>query len=397
MPFPCTSKPFPTGIHRLPSCCAKDGVRAGKSENARWPTSRNGPKAGPTPCAVCCGTNPLLVGRCLRHRAFPTPRPCRRSARHTAEAGSGADHRPRRSCARDRVVAIIVARVPDPGSGPATARVLPGPRRGIRWPTRWIWVPWTGTTCMRPWTGCQRARSGSNRAWPGGISKKAPCDLTPVCVEGHHCPLAKRGYSRDGRKGKAADRIRVAVRPGRLSRGDGFAGPEAAGTLRAVEGRSGGRPGNADRGACAQAGDPAGSYGEAAGTHRCGNAAGEAAPERKDRTGPRGWAGSSAGTGWPDISRGGSTLGAGSTAGATLRGRPTQGPAQTHRQGLARAQLPHPAHRPCHHHPQPVNASPGLLTCRTKPSVCPACRCSPVPGNQFLIHRNNQHNQWDNP
>ena len=28
------------------------------------------------------------------------------------------------------------------------------------------------------------------------------CDLTPVYFEGSKCPLAKRGYSRDGRRGK---------------------------------------------------------------------------------------------------------------------------------------------------------------------------------------------------
>ena len=41
-------------------------------------------------------------------------------------------------------------------------------------------------------------------------------DLTSVWMEGRSCPLARRGHSRDGKKGQAADRVRPAVQPGRL-------------------------------------------------------------------------------------------------------------------------------------------------------------------------------------
>ena len=36
-------------------------------------------------------------------------------------------------------------------------------------------------------------------------------DVSSSYMEGHCCPLAKRGYSRDGRKRHAADRLRPAL------------------------------------------------------------------------------------------------------------------------------------------------------------------------------------------
>ena len=46
-------------------------------------------------------------------------------------------------------------------------------------------------------------------------ARMALFDLSSSWLEGSHCPLAARGYSRDGKKGKPADRVRAARRPRR--------------------------------------------------------------------------------------------------------------------------------------------------------------------------------------
>src|ERR1039457_1804539 len=61
------------------------------------------------------------------------------------------------------------------------------------------------TTCTRRWTGC---RAGRRPPMPGPPARAANpqrmalFDLSSSWLEGTHCPLGKRGYSRDGKKGK---------------------------------------------------------------------------------------------------------------------------------------------------------------------------------------------------
>ena len=61
------------------------------------------------------------------------------------------------------------------------------------------------TMCTRRWTGCWTARTpieaglAGRHLREGGI---AMFDLSSSWVEGSHCELAARGYSRDGKKGR---------------------------------------------------------------------------------------------------------------------------------------------------------------------------------------------------
>src|SRR5450756_668507 len=62
--------------------------------------------------------------------------------------------------------------------------------------------------CTRRWTGSPPARTGSRQSWsgptwPGAANpdRLALFDLSSSWVTGRHCPLAARGYSRDGKKG----------------------------------------------------------------------------------------------------------------------------------------------------------------------------------------------------
>ena len=87
-------------------------------------------------------------------------------------------------------------------------------------------------------------------------------DLTSVHMEGRRCPLAQRGYSRDGRRGKLqiefgllcdAEGRPVAVggvrRQHRGSGHRGRAGRQAQAPLRVLQGGVGGRSRDVDRGA----------------------------------------------------------------------------------------------------------------------------------------------------
>ena len=59
-------------------------------------------------------------------------------------------------------------------------------------------------TSTRRWTGWASARSASRRAWRAGYLADGDLvfyDLSSSYFEGHRCPLAALGYSRDGRRG----------------------------------------------------------------------------------------------------------------------------------------------------------------------------------------------------
>ena len=59
------------------------------------------------------------------------------------------------------------------------------------------------------WTGWSTGRTRSRRSWPAATSARSPTRRGWRCstcrrswLEGRRCPLAARGYSRDGKKGK---------------------------------------------------------------------------------------------------------------------------------------------------------------------------------------------------
>ena len=112
---------------------------------------------------------------------------------------------PQRSPERDRAVAMIVARVLQPGSKLATARGL---------------AEATATDTLAETLGLGRLDEDDLYAamdWLLGRQDRIEralakrhlkegalvlYDLTPVYLEGRKCPLAKRGHSRDGKRGK---------------------------------------------------------------------------------------------------------------------------------------------------------------------------------------------------
>ena len=68
----------------------------------------------------------------------------------------------------------------------------------------WGWRARTRMTCTPRWTGCSSARTGSRIASPPAISRDGEMvlyDVSSSYFEGRTCPLARLGYSRDGKRG----------------------------------------------------------------------------------------------------------------------------------------------------------------------------------------------------
>ena len=130
---------------------------------------------------------------------------------------------------RERAIALIVARILAPGSKLATARGLAArpPQRDSLAEMLGDSRASTKTSSTPPWTGCSSAKAPSRSVWPNAhLSDGALVlyDLTSTYLEGRCCPLAKRGYSRDGRRDKLqivfgllCNRERVARSPSRCS------------------------------------------------------------------------------------------------------------------------------------------------------------------------------------
>ena len=106
---------------------------------------------------------------------------------------------------RDLALALIISRVVAPASKLSTltwwADTTLGADLGVA--TR---PPMTST---RRWTGWTTGRTRSRPGWrarhlapEANPSRMALFDLSSSWLEGRHCPLAARGYSRDGKKGK---------------------------------------------------------------------------------------------------------------------------------------------------------------------------------------------------
>ena len=112
---------------------------------------------------------------------------------------------PQRSPERDRVVALVVARVLDPSSKLATARGLAEAtaRDSLAETLGLGAVDEDDLYAAMDWL-LQRQdrieRALAKRHLAQGA--RVLYDLTSVSLEGRRCPLAKRGYSRDAKKGK---------------------------------------------------------------------------------------------------------------------------------------------------------------------------------------------------
>lgn len=115
---------------------------------------------------------------------------------------------------RDLVMAMIAGRVLQPASKLATTRLLDttslGPALGVAEATEDELYAAMDWLLERQ----QSIEEGLARRYltPGGV---VLYDLTSTYVEGEHCPLAKRGYSRDGKPGKQQ------IEFGLLTNGDG--------------------------------------------------------------------------------------------------------------------------------------------------------------------------------
>ena len=107
-----------------------------------------------------------------------------------------------RSPQRDRVVAMIVARVLDPGSRLATARGLAeaSARDSLADTLGLGAVDEDDLYAAMDWLGERQGRIERGLAkrhlQPGAL---VLYDLTSVYLEGRHCPLAQRGHSREGK------------------------------------------------------------------------------------------------------------------------------------------------------------------------------------------------------
>ena len=113
------------------------------------------------------------------------------------------DRRPSRM--RSLAMAMIASRVLDPRSKLATARGLGSETQADTLARSSASRTLAKTSSTGPWTGCSGARSASSGTLAARHIEDGSlvlCDLTSVYFEGAKCPLAKRGYSRDGKRGK---------------------------------------------------------------------------------------------------------------------------------------------------------------------------------------------------
>ena len=107
---------------------------------------------------------------------------------------------------RDLALALIISRVLRPASKLATLSWWADTTLGVD-----LGIADASTDeAIRRWTGCSPARTPSRRnslpahlAPAANPARMAYFDLSSSWMEGSHCPLAARGYSRDGKKGKA--------------------------------------------------------------------------------------------------------------------------------------------------------------------------------------------------
>ena len=259
-------KSSPTVTLLPPSCCAKAGVKASASANAPSPTSPTGQKPRSTRSADSSRTNPCSAPT----DAFDIIR-SKPHGHVAAVLGTlrklGLDRMlSARPCPeRERVVALIAARVLGPVSKLATARALAeATARDSLAETLGL-----GETsedqlyAAMDWLLERQVVVEKHLAQRHlGDGALVLYDLTSVYLEGRCCPLARHGHSRDGKRGKLqiefgllCDRegrpVAVEVFEGNTAdpQDPGASGGQAAAAFRTLEGRAGGRPRHAHRSA----------------------------------------------------------------------------------------------------------------------------------------------------
>src|SRR3954470_11080214 len=189
-----------------PSCCARATARAARCANARCATSPTGRRPMSKGCAACSKAAPSS-----RPSAMPSPSPaaCRmamsppRSA-PPARSASTALLGPDGNRCRDLILALLIGRIIDPVSKLAAARML---------------SPATAASSLGEALGLGEVDEDELYAALDWLGERQPAvetalarrhlrngtlvlyDVSASYLEGRCCPLARRGYSRDGKKG----------------------------------------------------------------------------------------------------------------------------------------------------------------------------------------------------
>ena len=127
---------------------------------------------------------------------------------------------------RDLALALVISRVVHPGSKLSTLAwwgdATLGPDLGIEDATT------DEAYAAMDWLDARQDAIETQARPPAPRPGREPArmalfDLSSSWLEGTHCPLGDRGYSRDGKKGKRPDRVRAAHRPrGPARRGPGL-------------------------------------------------------------------------------------------------------------------------------------------------------------------------------
>ena len=218
LPFtPCISKPSRTGTRRPPSCCARATATKARSANAPCATSPTGPPLTSKACAACSRAAPSFPAE---QDAFTVTRSLPHG--HVAAAlGTarkiGLDRilGPDGNRCRDLVLALLIGRILDPVSKLAAARTL---------------SPATASSSLGEALGLGEVDDDELYAALDWLLARQSAietalarrhlqngtlvlyDVSSSYMEGRCCPLAKRGYSRDGKKGTLANRLWPALR-----------------------------------------------------------------------------------------------------------------------------------------------------------------------------------------
>ena len=198
--------PTPTGTRPRRSYCARAIAKTARSGSGPSATSPIGPRRILRACAASSKAAPSSL-----RSAKPSPSPVRcrmamsaqHSARRTGSASTASFARTATAC-RDLVLAMIVGRILDPASKLAAARAL---------------SPATATSSLGTVLGLGEVDEDELYAALDWLLERQPAietalarrhlkngtlvlyDVSSSYMEGRCCPIAQRGYSRDGRRG----------------------------------------------------------------------------------------------------------------------------------------------------------------------------------------------------
>src|SRR6476620_8241332 len=205
---PCTSRPFPTAARHQPSCCASPTARVARSRSARSATSPTGPR-------TCSRASRPSSRAQPSSRRRPPPRPSSSDplphGHVAAVLGTlrriGLDRilGPDGNRCRDLVIAMVAARLAEPTSKLATAKALSpdtassslGEILGLGAVDEdelYTALDWLGErqAAVEAALARRHLRDGTLVLY----------DVSSSYLEGRCCDLARRGYDRDGKRGK---------------------------------------------------------------------------------------------------------------------------------------------------------------------------------------------------